>query len=559
MKKLLYIFLFVPLALFGQDEYSLSFDGEDDYVEISNSLDFDLGDFTIIFKFKTPSITPNSLQGLVSKSCSGCEATLGDWFISYNHTDSGRVMLFTEKGGLDGFVRTGILALDTWYNIGVRRIESTGELFITSNIIGAITDTTVNESGAPTGIINNTESFVFGNMMTTASPYEFEGFIDDVSLWNFNMSYQTMKDYMSCSPSGFEQGLVGYWNFNEGQGNKLNDISGNENHGVINGATYTEDVSETCSILDQLNQSFDAWNLSIDLAAGWNMFGYGCPAPIDLVQALSEHTDNIIILKDNNGKAYMPEFGFNGIGDLTPGLGYQIKVTEAIEGFSLCDWYVNDIPEDNIVSLQEENASLQAFVDSVNTSGCIDSLACNYQVSSLYDDGSCEYSEQGFDCDGNLTAEIGDEFQGGLLFYIDETGQHGLVVGDEFNGSYYYGCDNLFIDGAMGYELGSGNQNTIDIVLECLESLIAASICYELELSSYNDWYLPSIDELFMIWNNVGQGSSIGNIGNFTDYNYWSSTQVNTADAKSINFGFGTSSHGTNKGSTNKVVPIRSF
>ena len=244
MKKLLYILLFVPLALFGQDEYSLSFDGEDDYVEISNSLDFDLGDFTIIFKFKTPSIFPNSLQGLVSKSCSGCEATLGDWFISYNHTDSGRVMLFTEKGGLDGFARTGVLALDTWYNIGVRRIESTGELFITSNIIGAITDTTVNESGAPTGIINNTESFVFGNMMTTASPYEFEGFIDDVSLWNFNMSYQTMKDYMNCSPSGDEEGLVGYWNFNKGEGNTVYDLSGNGNDGTIYGATYSEDVTE---------------------------------------------------------------------------------------------------------------------------------------------------------------------------------------------------------------------------------------------------------------------------------------------------------------------------
>ena len=69
---------------------------------------------------------------------------------------------------------------------------------------------------------------------------------------------------------------------------------------------------------------------------------------------MSEHTINHYYLKDNNGKAYMPEFGFNGIGDLSPGLGYQIKVTEAIEGFSLCDWYVNDIPEDNIVSLQEE-------------------------------------------------------------------------------------------------------------------------------------------------------------------------------------------------------------
>ena len=54
----------------------------------------------------------------------------------------------------------------------------------------------------------------------------------------------------------------------------------------------------------------------------------------------------------------MPEFGFNGIGEFTPGFGYQIKLTEAIEGFRLCDWYVNDIPEDNIVSLQEENADL---------------------------------------------------------------------------------------------------------------------------------------------------------------------------------------------------------
>ena len=36
MKKLLYILLFVPHALFGQDNYSLSFDGVGDYVQLSN-------------------------------------------------------------------------------------------------------------------------------------------------------------------------------------------------------------------------------------------------------------------------------------------------------------------------------------------------------------------------------------------------------------------------------------------------------------------------------------------------------------------------------------------
>ena len=36
MKKILYILLFIPHALFGQDNYSLSFDGVGDYVQLSN-------------------------------------------------------------------------------------------------------------------------------------------------------------------------------------------------------------------------------------------------------------------------------------------------------------------------------------------------------------------------------------------------------------------------------------------------------------------------------------------------------------------------------------------
>ena len=191
--------------------------------------------------------------------------------------------------------------------------------------------------------------------------------------------------------------------------------------------------------------------------------------------------------------------------------------------------------------------------------GCTDSIACNYNTNADFDDGTCNYSIPPYDCNGNFNLQIGDELYGGRIFYLDESGEHGLVVGDEFEGSYYYGCSSLFINGAMGSELGSGNQNTIDIISECSENPIAASISYELELLGYDDWYLPSIDELWMIWNNLGQGSENGNIGGFSDYNYWSSTQVNAGDAKSINFGFGTSSLGTNKGSTNKVVPIRSF
>ena len=105
----------------------------------------------------------------------------------------------------------------------------------------------------------------------------------------------------------------------------------------------TDDGSCYSDILTQLYITFDSWNSSIDLVEGWNMYGYGCPTPIDVSQALSNYVESIIITKDNNGNVYMPEFGFNGIGDYIQGYGYQIKLTEAIEGFSLCDWYVNDL------------------------------------------------------------------------------------------------------------------------------------------------------------------------------------------------------------------------
>ena len=78
----------------------------------------------------------------------------------------------------------------------------------------------------------------------------------------------------------------------------------------------------------------------IDLVAGWNMIGYlrldGAPA--DLVLGDLVANDNVVIAKDYNGNAYLPEWNFNGIGNLEPGMGYQIKTnTPGILNFSSND------------------------------------------------------------------------------------------------------------------------------------------------------------------------------------------------------------------------------
>ena len=57
--------------------------------------------------------------------------------------------------------------------------------------------------------------------------------------------------------------------------------------------------------------------------------------------------------------------------------------------------------------------------------------------------------------------------EGGYLFYIDETSQHGLVAALEDIGDFEWGCSGVEVNGADGTSLGTGYQNTLDVWLAC--------------------------------------------------------------------------------------------
>lgn len=192
--------------------------------------------------------------------------------------------------------------------------------------------------------------------------------------------------------------------------------------------------------------------------------------------------------------------------------------------------------------------------------GCIDENACNYNDTASVDDGSCIYAEQGYDCDGNMIAEIGDLIQGGVLFYIDETGEHGLVVALEDIGSYEWGC--FGIDVLSQY--GDGMQNTLNIINSGCETedgdITAAQATYDAIINNYDDWYLPNYFELDMIYSSVGQGSTNGNVSGLLNTRYWSSRESNSGQAYVFNMGnYNNVMEDFLKSSKYMVRPIRSF
>ena len=98
-------------------------------------------------------------------------------------------------------------------------------------------------------------------------------------------------------------------------------------------------TEETYSIIDELYNQIEENNPPItkSFQEGWNMFGYSCQSENDVEQSFLPIVDNVIIVKDNSGSAYLPEWDFNGIGNLVGGEGYQTKVSAPINNFNFCD------------------------------------------------------------------------------------------------------------------------------------------------------------------------------------------------------------------------------
>lgn len=138
--------------------------------------------------------------------------------------------------------------------------------------------------------------------------------------------------------------------------------------------------------------------------------------------------------------------------------------------------------------------------------------------------------------------EVGEKYQGGIIFYVDSSGKHGLIasLADQIDYVRWSNNKNYILTGATDDGIGAGAANTKKIIDSQGPGKYAAQVAANFNVQSdgttpcsgasgeicYNDWYLPSKLELNLLYLHRNIVGGFPN-GELVSDEYWSSTEIN--------------------------------
>jgi len=164
---------------------------------------------------------------------------------------------------------------------------------------------------------------------------------------------------------------------------------------------------------------------------------------------------------------------------------------------------------------------------------------------------------------------IGQHFGGGVIFHLwkDSKGiEHGLIVDKtELSTSQIWSnLENLLI-GALAQSSWNGLNNSNAIVGQSGHLNSAAALCLNSTNGGFNDWYLPALDEMSLLWQNrFDVYKTLNTINGATilsnSEGYWCSTETDANTAWSFSFLlYGESPYPLSKITSRYVRAIRAF
>jgi hypothetical protein len=218
----------------AQNTFCLNFDGDGDHVTVLDAS-------ALIANSEQLSIT----GWVYPRNANSGWPDFDGFFGFRNESDADFYLLQLDNYKVEGRLRISLndyftvvtdensISFETWVHLALT--YDGNDLIVYINGIGSGSTVASGE------ITNESVPLEVGRLAFQNTFFDLDGQVDEIGLWNVALTEQEVQDYMFADLTG-EEGLIGYWNFNEGSGGTANDASGNGNYGTISNATWSTDV-----------------------------------------------------------------------------------------------------------------------------------------------------------------------------------------------------------------------------------------------------------------------------------------------------------------------------
>ncbi|MDH4473391.1 MAG: hypothetical protein QE487_12355 [Fluviicola sp.] len=245
MKKhlLSLICLTASFPFFAQtNNYSMQFDGMNDYIDFSSQVSVPSFPLTIQVDVKLPANFQQGEQFFVFQSDDRSGDYTGFWLTI--HHDFVEISFGDGQGEGAQFRQSKLadhtIVFDRWVNIACI-INGANDMKVYQD---GIEITGPYDGGGGTYVADaiGGNTFSAHAVGTSASIFS-EGKIDNQAIWSIELTQQEIQNYIVCPPTGNEIGLEAFWNFEAGSGTTAQDLTGNGHTGtLLNGPLWSTDT-----------------------------------------------------------------------------------------------------------------------------------------------------------------------------------------------------------------------------------------------------------------------------------------------------------------------------